>query len=79
MNNHPENTCLKCSSINITFDKEFGFYKCSSCGEAWAYAQDDPDYDETPEACSRCGSTMDVGFERDRQQYFCERCLDRLG
>ncbi len=41
-----DTNCLKCKSKSITFDQDYGFYQCESCGESWAYSEDDPDYDD---------------------------------
>lgn len=40
--------CPQCGSQNITYDEDFGFYKClvGGCGHFWGYDEDDPDYDE---------------------------------
>ncbi|MBW4568064.1 MAG: hypothetical protein KME31_08575 [Tolypothrix carrinoi HA7290-LM1] len=38
--------CIRCGSTNITFDRDYGFYRCNDCNETWAYPQDDPDYYE---------------------------------
>lgn len=43
---HPEKICIKCNSANISFNEDYGFYRCSDCGELWAYSQDDLDYEE---------------------------------
>jgi DnaJ-class molecular chaperone len=64
---HPENTCQKCNSSNIAFDKEFGFYKCFDCSYVWAYSQDDPDHDEQV-LCSTCGGR---GWIKDEP---CSQC-----
>jgi len=38
--------CPQCGSYKITFDKAYGFRKCSECNHLWAYPEDDPDYEE---------------------------------
>ncbi|MEG4329089.1 hypothetical protein [Microcoleus sp. herbarium5] len=38
--------CPQCGSQEITYDEEFGFYKCSGCEHCWGYDEDDPDCDE---------------------------------
>ncbi|BAZ38666.1 hypothetical protein NIES4101_46060 [Calothrix sp. NIES-4101] len=41
-----ETICPKCNSLKVEYNKEYGFYRCESCGETWAFDKDDPDYDE---------------------------------
>ena len=40
------NTCIHCQSQNVTYNHEYGFYRCNDCDGVWAYSKDDPDYDE---------------------------------
>ncbi|MCC3410546.1 MAG: hypothetical protein JGK24_17015 [Microcoleus sp. PH2017_29_MFU_D_A] len=41
--------CPQCGSVDIKFDKDYGFYTCNACDHAWAYSKDDPDFDELDE------------------------------
>lgn len=38
--------CINCGSSNINYDSAYGFYKCESCSELWAYSKDDPDWED---------------------------------
>jgi ribosomal protein L37AE/L43A len=53
--------CNKCNSTNCLYNKEHGFWQCHDCQNVWAYAKDDPDYDE-PEICVFCNG---LGLNRE--------------
>ncbi len=58
-------TCSECGSGDVHHVETYGYYECRKCGEVWAYAEDDPDYDELEEvdygpccACNATGATV---------------------
>lgn len=58
-------TCIKCGTRDCHYVETYGYYRCGSCGEVWAYVEDDPDYNELEEvdygpccACNRQDQTV---------------------
>lgn len=36
-------TCQKCGAANVIFNGKHGYYECKTCGNYWAYDENDPD------------------------------------
>ncbi|BDA69321.1 hypothetical protein CAL7716_034870 [Calothrix sp. PCC 7716] len=65
-------TCQKCGASNVIFDGEYGYYKCKTCGDYWAFDKDDPDYQEHADICPSCG--YDNDYPRVVETRECLRC-----
>lgn len=39
--------CPKCESSRLQYQKQYGYWECSDCGQVWGFDEDDPDYDES--------------------------------